>query len=508
MKKTGFGIKTLIVVAALSVVIGVLITARFDITPQTVAQNFWKDGSGNGIGMPVIKTDNFVELAKKLSPAVVNISTSQIIKERPIFPFPFPEFKGPSGDDQFGDEFDKFFGNNRENEQPQRKFKRQSLGSGFIINKDGYILTNQHVIDNASEIIVTLSDQHKKDYKAKVVGQDQKLDIALIKINAETDLPVAALGNSDELQIGEWVIAIGNPFGLGGTVTAGIISQKGRFIGAGPYDNFIQTDASINPGNSGGPLFNMKGEVIALNTAIIAGGQGIGFAIPVNMVKDVLIQLKERGKVTRGWIGVSIQDLTPELAKSFDIKESNGALVSSVTSGDPADLAGIKTGDIIISFDDKLITEMNDLPRIVASTVPGRSVEVKILRDGKEKTLSLRVGTKADDEAGSAEPRDEKVQKPDKKIGISVAPLTPEIAGRLGVADTEGVYISAVAQESPAWTADIRRGDIIKEINRTPIKNMKDYNKAILLLDKSETARFLIKRGGGVFYRVVKLKEK
>ncbi|MBI5233071.1 MAG: trypsin-like peptidase domain-containing protein, partial [Deltaproteobacteria bacterium] len=304
-------------------------------TEVSQAQNFWKEPlKEKEKQKPPIQQamPSFVELAERLAPSVVNISTTQVVKERQMAPM--PDLRSPF-EDFFGQNPFEFFG-----EQP-KEFKRQSLGSGFILNKEGYILTNNHVIEHATEIIVTLSEG-KKEYKAEVIGADTKLDIALIKITTDGEPPVTVLGDSDELKVGEWVLAIGNPFGLGGTVTAGIVSQKGRVIGAGPYDNFLQTDASINPGNSGGPLFNLSGEVIGINTAIIAGGQGIGFATPINMVKDVLIQLKDKGKVTRGWIGVTIQEVTPELVKSFGLKDTKGVLISSTIPGDPADVGGIK----------------------------------------------------------------------------------------------------------------------------------------------------------------------
>lgn len=505
-KKTGFGVKTVILIAVISVLAGILLTAKLDMTNTGEAQSFWKE-SGEGVPQASIRPDSFVDIAKRLSPSVVNISTTQIIKERPIFPF--PEFRGPFGgqDDFFGDDFNKFF-NNDQQPPPPREMKRQSLGSGFIINKDGYILTNFHVIENATEIMVTLSE-HKKDYKAKVVGQDPKLDIALIKINADADLPAITIGNSDDLQIGEWVVAIGNPFGLGGTVTAGIVSQKGRVIGAGPYDNFIQTDASINPGNSGGPLFNMRGQVVGINTAIVAGGQGIGFATPINMVKDVLVQLKEKGKITRGWIGVGIQELTPELAKSFGLKDADGALISSVNPGDPADAAGLKQGDIIISFDNKKITEMNDLPRIVAGAAPGKSVPVVILRDGQEKTITLKVGAKSDEEAfAEADTLSEKEPKPDKRLGISVQSVTPEMAKKLGLPDTEGVVIMSIRPDSPAGLAALRRGDVIKEVNRKPVRNLSEYKKTMAALNKKDSVLLLIKRGNSTIYVILTVKEK
>ena len=484
MKQSGFGIKSIVVVAVLSVLVGIFLTARFDMTNQSGAQNFWRDGNGQlpPGASPAMIPNNFVEIAKRLSPTVVNISTTQVMKEKPMMPF--PEFKGPFEEFFGGDDFNKFFN------EPKREFKRQSLGSGFIINKEGYILTNYHVIENATEIIVSLS-AGKKEYKAKAVGQDQKLDIALIKITPDEELPVASVGDSDSLQIGEWVVAIGNPFGLGGSVTAGIVSQKGRIIGAGPYDNFIQTDASINPGNSGGPLFNIKGEVVGINTAIIAGGQGIGFATPINMVKEVLVQLKDTGHVTRGWIGVSIQELTPELARSFGLKDTNGVLISSVNPGEPADQGGLKAGDIVTSFDGRRITELSDLPRTVANTAPGKTVEVKLLRDGREKTVFLKVGTKADEEVSQAVP-DAKDGEPDK---------------RLGKKESDGVIISSLKPDSPSATAGLRRGDIIKEIDRKPIRNMRDYSKAISEAEKSDVVLFLIERGESTLYVVVKPRE-
>ena len=299
----------------------------------------------------------------------------------PRLPFP-----NPFGErDPFEEFFERFFGG----ENPQREFRRRSLGSGFIINREGYIVTNNHVVENASDIKVSLSD--KEEHDAKVIGRDPKTDVALIKIEAKKDLPAVALGDSSKLRVGEWVIAIGNPFGLGHTVTTGIVSAKGRIIGAGPYDDFIQTDASINPGNSGGPLFNMNGEVVGINTAIIASGQGIGFATPINVAKDLLVQLREKGRVVRGWLGVQVQRVTPELAKSFGLDRERGALVADVMADTPAAKAGIERGDIIVEFNGRKIEEMNDLPRVVAATPPDADVPMKLLRKGQEKVVQVKV---------------------------------------------------------------------------------------------------------------------
>ncbi|HZV81635.1 MAG TPA: Do family serine endopeptidase, partial [Geobacteraceae bacterium] len=318
---------------------------------------------------------DFVELAKKLKPSVVNIGTEKTVRTQRRLQRPFGN-NSPFGSDPFQDFFDRFF----EDQIPQG-YKQRSLGSGFIISEDGYILTNNHVIDGADEIKVKLEDG--KELKGEIKGMDAKLDLALIKVTSKDKLPVAELGDSDAIQVGEWVMAIGNPFGLAETVTAGIISAKGRVIGSGPYDDFIQTDASINPGNSGGPLFNARGEVVGINTAIIAGGQGIGFAIPVNMAKSILPQLREKGKVARGWLGVSVQPVTKDLSQAFGLENERGALVSEVMPESPAQKSGIKVGDVIVEFDGKPVKEMNDLPRIVAATLSGREVKIKVVRDRK-----------------------------------------------------------------------------------------------------------------------------
>jgi serine protease Do len=337
-----------------------------------------KKGESEIIGFP----QSFADLAEKVKPAVVNISTTTTVR---IPGNPFRHFFGPEEEGPFGDFFNRFFG-----DIPDRELKQQSLGSGFIIDKDGYIITNNHVVEGADEIKVKLADG--REFKAKVVGRDSKTDLALIKISSLfKDLPVLLLGDSDKIRVGDWVLAIGNPFGLEHTVTQGIISATGRAIGAGPYDNFLQTDAPINPGNSGGPLINLKGEVIGINSAIVATGQGIGFAIPSNMAKTVISQLKEKGKVTRGWIGVSIQSVTPEIAQSFGLKEPTGVLIADVVLGSPADMAGIKRGDIIVTFDGKEIKNMSDLPINVAGTPVGKNIDISIIRNGKKININLKV---------------------------------------------------------------------------------------------------------------------
>ena len=318
----------------------------------------------------------FVSLAKELKPAVVNISTTRTAKVQPFGP---PGLDG-QGNELFDEFFERFFGG-----QQNVPRESHSLGSGFIYDADGHIITNAHVIDGADEINVTLSDG--RSFPATVIGADAKLDLALLKIAAGDSLPVTRLGDSDTLEVGEWVMAIGNPFGLEQTVTAGIVSAKGRVIGAGPYDDFIQTDASINPGNSGGPLFNTSGEVVGINTAIIARGQGIGFAIPVNVARRVITQLKETGQVTRGWLGVSIQVVDANLAESLGLKKSGGALITEVFPGSPAEKSGFKRQDVIVAFNGKKIKHVHDLPRIVAATPVGETVNVTVVRQGKKVKL-------------------------------------------------------------------------------------------------------------------------
>jgi serine protease Do len=448
--------------------------------------------SGHGWGKPLwtiledadrkkpvrITNETFAKLAEKLKPAVVNINTTMVVKQHPFFrerPSPFGE------QDPFRDFWEKFFGG----EMPQ-EFETKSLGSGVIINKEGYIVTNNHVIENAKEIMVTLSNE--RDYEAEVIGRDKKTDLALIKVDAKEDLPVAPLGDSDELMVGEWVIAIGNPFGLAETVTAGIVSAKGRVIGAGPYDDFIQTDASINPGNSGGPLFNFWGEVVGINTAIIATGQGIGFAIPINMVKELVPQLKEKGRVIRGWLGVVIQSVTPALAKSFGLEESKGALVSQVFKDTPAERAGIKQGDIILEFNDEEIEAFSDLSRKVASTPPGKTIQLKVFRDGKILTLEVTVA--------EMEEKVETAMAPSKKpLGLTVQNITPDIAQGLGLEDGTGVVVTEVTPRSPAAEAGIRRGDVIQEVNRRPVENVDAFGQAIEEAMDQESILFLIRRG-------------
>jgi serine protease Do len=426
--------------------------------------------------------ESFSDLAEQASRAVVNIRTVKTIKGGGRV---FRHFqKGPFGDDDsMRDFFDRFFDENQ-----NRNFKQRSLGSGFIIDKDGYIVTNNHVIDNADKIVVILNNE--KEFEAKIIGRDKNTDLALIKIESHHDLPVLRFGNSDTMKVGQWVVAIGNPFGLEHTVTAGIISAKGRVIGSGPYDDFIQTDASINPGNSGGPLLNMKGEVIGINTAIVAGGQGIGFAIPVNLAKKIISQLKSSGQVTRGWLGVGIQDISDEVAEYYGIKDKKGVLVTEVFPGDPADSAGIKPKDVIVSVNGIAIDSARKLTGIIADTTVGNTVKINIIRNGETKTFDVKIAKREETKISAKNaPKENKEQ-----LGIRVAEITPEIARRFNLKDAKGVMVAGVDSESKAAEAGLQIHDIIKEINHKTILSAADFDKAIDGIPEGKTINLLIQR--------------
>jgi serine protease Do len=439
--------------------------------------------------------DSFTELARHVNHAVVNISTTKVVRggealqgARPKTPFGGPG--GPGGSNPFEEFFDRFF------DGPQDDSRQNSLGSGFIISKDGLILTNNHVIEGADEVNVTVTDEagRERDYDAEVVGRDPKTDLALIRIKAPADLPVVSLGDSSTVAIGQWVLAIGNPFGLGHTVTAGIVSAKGRVLGSGPYDDYIQTDASINPGNSGGPLFNLQGEVVGINTAILATGQGIGFAIPVNLAKELLPQLRDRGFVTRGWLGVYIQKLTPELAGSVGAPDDRGVLVTEVAEGSPAAAAGIKRRDVIIEFDGRPVKDAAELPRLVASAPVGKSAPVVLIRDGNRKTVNVTVAELKEERAAAA-PRPSPGAGAQRKLGFSVRELTPELATRFGDSPVRGVVVSAVDGGSAASDAGLEEGDLIVEINRQAIGSMKDFQSTLAGVRPNEPILLLVRRG-------------
>ena len=415
--------------------------------------------------------DSFASLAEALSPSVVNISTTTIIEDRknnlPTFP--------P------GSPFEEFFKQFQEPNQSKRR--AQSLGSGFIIDKKGYIITNNHVIDNAEKIMVILHDD--KSFEAEVVGKDPKTDVALLKINPKnTILKAVKFGNSNDLRVGDWVMAIGNPFGFGGTVTAGIVSARGRNIG-GSYDDYIQTDASINRGNSGGPLFDMNGNVVGINTAIFSqsgGSVGIGFAVSSNLAKQVSDQLRKYGRTKRGWLGVLIQQITKEIADSLQLKNTNGALVSSATENGPAYKAGIKSGDIILKFNDIKIESMNELPKVVASTPVGESVKVEIWREGKIKTLTVILGELELAENNNLINNNPKKGKTKSfpRIGFEIKQLDDQDIQKYKIKEyTKGIIISKVKKNSKAFKSGLREGMIIVRVGQAEVSDLSIISNAI-----------------------------
>jgi serine protease Do len=403
----------------------------------------------------------FSAVADRVTPAVVNVST---IGKRPTAGSPddpqrFREF--------FGEEFYERYFRRRPREEPR------AGGSGVIVDPAGYILTNNHVIENAQDITVRLSDSRK--FTATLVGRDPKTDLAVLKVNAPAPLPTAELGDSERLRVGQWVVAIGNPFGLDRTVTAGIVSATARTrVGVTTYENFIQTDASINPGNSGGPLVSLDGRVIGINTAIVAAGQGIGFSIPINEAKAVMGQLIARGKVTRGWLGIAIQDLTDDLASSFGVREREGVLVADVMKGGPAEAAGLRPGDVIVQLGPTKIREVPDLQRRVANVAPGQTVALGVVRDRAPQRVEVRVG-----EMPAEDPTAAEADAGPEGFGLQVEPLAPDMAERLGLSFSHGLLVTDVASGGPGDRAGLRRGDVILEVDRKPVYDAPALQKAL-----------------------------
>lgn len=442
------------------------------------------------LGMARIPLPDITELVEKDGPAVVNISTTKTVKAQESMRDFMRQFRrngAPGGGggpmDDFFDQFERFFGPQGHGGAP-RAHKQHSLGSGFVISADGYIVTNNHVVDGADEVKVQFRN-NEKPLPAKIVGRDKETDLALLKIDGKSNLPYLEFGDSGKMKVGEWVLAIGNPFGLENTVTLGIVSAKGRVIGAGPFDNFVQTDASINPGNSGGPLIDLDGKVIGINTAIVASGQGIGFAIPSNMAKDVIAQLREGKTVKRGWIGVTIQDIDENTAKALDMKNTKGALVTSVLDGEPAAKAGIKTGDVITAVSGEAVEDSNQLLRRVAALKPGESAEITVLRKGSPITVSVTLGQRDAQKVAKNQPAGEDEDQADtdnataKVLGLTVRAVTGQEAKALGLGKPEGVLITEVADGSDAEQADVRPGDLIVEVNQRPVSSPEEFKKIV-----------------------------
>jgi serine protease Do len=426
-------------------------------------------------------------IAEKLIDAVVNISTSQVAKGPEGVPLP----KVPKGS-PFEEFFEDFF-NKRGGRMPPSERKVSSLGSGFVIDgKEGYVVTNNHVIDGADEIVVNFHDGSKLKVD-KVIGRDSKADLALLKVTPKKPLVAVPFGSSADMKVGDWVMAIGNPFGLGGTLTVGIISAKQRDINAGPYDDFLQTDAAINKGNSGGPLFNMAGQVVGVNTAIISptgGSIGIGFAVPADTVTTVISQLKEFGQVKRGWLGVKIQSISEDIGESLGVPENTGALVAGVTPDSPAAKAGIEAGDVILKFDGKDVTTMRGLPKLVAQAPIGKTVEVEVQRQGQKKTLSVAVGM-LDDEEDKPEPateekKEEQPQPSTAVLGLTLTPLTADMRQRFGFdPKIKGVIVMEIDPSSPAASKNIKPGDVITEAQQEPVDEAADLEAAIEKVKKT-----------------------
>jgi serine protease Do len=444
---------------------------------------------------------DFIDLAEHLSAAVVNIS---VYSSSSPAPASGPRsFHGPGGgrqDDPFRDfwePFERFF-----SPFPPHSFQQKSLGSGVILDQQGYILTNNHVIENAEEMRITLTNE--KEYRGTLVGADPKTDLALIKIDGPEALTVIAFGDSDNLRVGEWVLAIGNPFGLDHTVTAGIVSAKGRNIGHGSYDQFIQTDASINPGNSGGPLINLRGEVVGINTAIYSrtgGNVGIGFAIPANVAKDLVPQLKAKGKVTRGWIGVMIQKVTPEIAAALGLPAAKGARVAEVIHAGPAQEAGLKAGDVIVSFNGHALGDSAELPLLVARVPIGETVTVEIVRENKEhQIVKMRIAELREEQPTFAATRES------EQLGLAVQELSPLLRDDLGLSgDLTGVLVSQVKQSSVAEEAGVQRRDVILEVNRQKVHDVLSYRAALQKIEKGKGVLLLVRRGKSTFFLTLKV---
>jgi serine protease Do len=453
----------------------------------------------SGVGL-----DTFRDIARRTNPGVVNINTSQVVK-RSRSRDPFRDF--------FGDDMmDRFFGPQPEGRggRPERQ-TQTSLGSGFIIDKDGYVLTNRHVVEGADKINVTLYDDRNgnKRYEAKLVGKDARTDVALLKIEPKDTLTPIELGDSDAVEVGEWVMAIGNPFGLGGnSVTVGVVSYKGRGLSLGVQGttvDMIQTDAAINPGNSGGPLLNTRGQVVGINTMIITGGErqsaGVGFSVPINVAREILPQLREKGKVARGWLGIQITAVGEDMAKTFKMKEAKGALVTQVTAGSPAEKAGIKIEDVIVTADGRDIADNGDLSRYIAGQPPGKTVKLGLLREGTLQSLSVTLGTFPDDPTEAQGEEEEQ-----SKLGMTLRDLTPDIAERLDLPrGTKGAIVMEVEAGEAAELAGLQRGDIIVGVNGTPCESVAQFQRLIDAAKADGVARLRVRSSGGYRFVVLKL---
>ncbi len=497
---------------------GALIAALVACSPEGHADSdapkgqLWREASVTQEAAQTASVPTHSSLApviKQLKPAVVNIYTTTTVKHPRLRSMPH----GGQPGDPWGEFFERFFG------QPMpEEFKSNSLGSGFIINQEGYVLTNNHVVKDATDIRVKLSDG--REFKAKVVGRDPPIDVGLIKLEDAKNLPTVVLGDSDKLEQGDFVLAMGNPFNLNGSVSFGIVSAKDRpQVTGSPFDDFIQTDAAINPGNSGGPLFNLRGEVVGINTAIVSPqiGQGIGFAVPVNLAKQALPQLREKGKVARGYLGVTVSDLTSDLAQGFGLPEGQkGAVVQQVQPKAPAGKAGVQAGDVVVGLNGKPVEGSGQLTRGISAIAPGGKAALTILRDGKKKEIAVTVGTRPDEEAlasgeapqGGEEPGEEaspEAKPKDVKLGVKLAPLSPEMARELKA--ESGVVVAEVLSDSPAERAGLQRGDLIVEVNKVKVSKPAQVVAAVSKMKPGQVVVLRVKRGGAAVFVPVRLEK-
>ncbi|HTP51055.1 MAG TPA: Do family serine endopeptidase [Anaeromyxobacteraceae bacterium] len=485
--------------------------------PATAAHQLWHEAAGAAAtAAPVqLPAQSLAPLIKQLKPAVVNISTSTVVKNHPRVP-QMPR-GGPGGQggpgDPWGEFFERYFGQPRE----MPEFRSNALGSGFIINKEGFVLTNNHVVGDATEIKVRLADG--REFTAKVVGKDPPTDVALVKLEkAPKDLPTVPLGDSDTLEQGDFVLALGNPLGLRESASFGIVSAMDRSINSGPFDDFIQTDAAINPGNSGGPLFNLKGEVVGINTAIVSPqiGQGIGFAVPINMAKQLLPQLEKGGKVARGYLGVTIRELTSDLAQGFGLPQSTkGALVEQVMPKTPAAKAGVKVGDVVVAVNGKPVEAPGQLTRTVASVAPGGKVTLTVLRDSKKQDLSITVAQRPDEESlARGEPAEEgeggavaPAESKGPRLGLRLQAITPEIAQELKLDGNGGVLVADVTPDGPAASAGVQRGDVILEVNRHAVSSPGQVAPLVAKAKPGDVVLLRVRRGPNASFVPVRLPE-
>ena len=496
-----------IVFVVMGVIIGFIIAGGFDLTreiganpPQNQADAL-QSGSSTGIEALEGLSTAFANVADQVNPSVVTIFTETIIKQRqsPFFQFPFEEF--------FGEDFQKYF---QSPQVPEREQKQYGLGSGVIVSADGIIITNNHVVEGADNIKIRLIDE--KEYNAEIKGVDPRTDLAIIKIDAGDDLPYLKIGDSEKARVGEWVLAIGSPLSpeLAHTVTSGIISAKGRsgIFDSGQYEDFIQTDAAINPGNSGGALVNLRGDLIGINTAIASrtgGFMGIGFAIPSNLAQKVMNDILQKGKVVRGWLGVIIQDVNPEIASALDLKTPTGALISSVQEDSPAEKAGLKSEDVVIKFNGKAIKNSRELSNLVAAAEPNNEIVLIVLRQGKEKEIKVKLAERPEDQQTITQVQPKAVEK----VGIEVADITAELIQKYELkVKKDGVVITAVEQNSLASQSGLRPGDVILKINRKDVRNVSEYNDLINDIKTGDTLLFYIQRSDSKLFIAFTLPKK